>query len=117
MARTTDHTEAGRCVHADAGLARAFSVLGKRWSGLVLASLRGGPAGFRELSRAVGGVSDSVLSDRLSELTEMGLVSRTVDPGPPVAVSYELTVPGLALIPALQQISRWAAEHLPAEPR
>jgi DNA-binding HxlR family transcriptional regulator len=98
-------------------LARAFTVLGKRWSGLVLASLRGGPAGFRELSRAVGGVSDSLLSDRLSELTELGLVTRTVDPGPPVAVSYELTVPGLALIPALQQISHWAAEHLPAEPR
>jgi DNA-binding HxlR family transcriptional regulator len=116
MVRATDHTEAGRCVHADAGLVRAFSVLGKRWSGLVLASLRNGPAGFRELSRAVGGISDSVLSDRLSELTEMGLVSRTVDPGPPVAVSYELTAAGLALIPALQQISRWAAEHLPAEP-
>ncbi|MDT5027001.1 MAG: hypothetical protein QOE61_3427 [Micromonosporaceae bacterium] len=117
MARPTERTEAGRCVHADAALARAFSVLGKRWSGLVLASLRGGPAGFRELSRAVGGVSDSVLSDRLAELTELGLVSRTVDPGPPVAVSYELTVAGLALIPALQQISHWAAEHLPAEPR
>jgi DNA-binding HxlR family transcriptional regulator len=116
MTRPADRTEAGRCVHADAGLARAISVLGKRWSGLVLGSLRSGPAGFRELSRAVGGVSDSVLSDRLSELTEMGLVSRTVDPGPPVAVSYELTVPGLALIPALQQISRWAAEHLPSEP-
>jgi DNA-binding HxlR family transcriptional regulator len=116
MARPTDHTEAGNCVHADPALARGFSVLGKRWSGLVLGSLRSGPAGFRELSRAVDGVSDSVLSDRLSELTAVGLVSRTVDPGPPVAVSYELTVRGLALIPALEQISRWATEHLPAEP-
>ncbi|WP_204071202.1 winged helix-turn-helix transcriptional regulator [Planotetraspora phitsanulokensis] len=99
----------------DDALTRAFSVLGKRWSAVVLGCLRPGPAGFRELSRAIGGVSDSVLSDRLSELTEMGLVTRTVCEGPPVTVSYQLTERGEALMPALDQISRWAREHLPVE--
>ncbi|GIH25731.1 hypothetical protein Aph01nite_40410 [Acrocarpospora phusangensis] len=105
------------CLRGDVALTRAFTLLGKRWSGVVLGSLGGGPAGFRELSRAIVGVSDSVLSDRLSELTEAGLISRTVDEGPPVSVSYALTESGLALMPALEQISQWAQKHLPAETR
>ena len=100
------------CVRGDAALARAFEFLGKRWNGVVLGNLREGPAGFRELSRAIGGISDSVLSDRLSDLAEAGLIARTVDEGPPLAVSYALTDRGNALIPALEQISLWAQEHL-----
>jgi DNA-binding HxlR family transcriptional regulator len=79
----------------------------------VLGALEDYPAGFRELSRSIDGISDSVLSNRLSSLTEAGLISRTVDDGPPVSVSYALTDAGRALMPALREISRWAAEHLP----
>ena len=105
------------CERHDVALARAFGVLGKRWTGVVLGSLRSGPAGFRELSRAIEGVSDSMLSDRLAELTAAGLVARTVDEGPPITVSYALTPPGEALMPALAQLSAWAAEHLPEAAR
>ena len=108
-----EHTGEHQCARVDAALVRAFGVLGKRWTGVVLACLRPGPAGFRELSRAVGGVSDSVLSDRLTELTDLGLIRRTVDAGPPVTVSYALMPSGAALMPALEQIGRWATEHLP----
>ncbi len=101
------------CERGDAALARAFEFLGKRWNGVVLGNLRESPAGFRELSRAIGGISDSVLSDRLSDLAKAGLIARTVDEGPPLAVSYALTDRGNALIPALEQISLWAQEHLP----
>ena len=92
---------------------RAFDLLGKRWTGVVLATLREGPAGFRALARAVEGISDSMLSDRLGELARAGLVSRTVSQGPPVSVRYELTEAGRALLPALAQISRWAERYLP----
>ncbi|MFC0528805.1 winged helix-turn-helix transcriptional regulator [Phytohabitans kaempferiae] len=111
--RSPQHVDHGACARGDAALGRAFELLGKRWTGVVLGGLRAGPAGFRELARATGGVSDSVLSDRLAELTECGLVSRTVDPGPPVTVSYALTERGEALMPALQELARWAEEHLP----
>ena len=119
----TDTRRAGRgtspsaeeCASADATLVRAFDLLGKRWTGVVLATLRDGPVGFRALSRAVEGISDSVLSDRLSELTHAGLVSRTVAEGPPLAVTYALTKAGRALLPALEQIGRWAGTYLPAE--
>jgi DNA-binding HxlR family transcriptional regulator len=104
------------CVQGDAALARAFVLLGKRWNALVLGILSVGPAGFRELSRAIGGISDSVLSDRLADLAGAGLIVRTVDEGPPISVSYALTARGQALIPALEQIGLWAAEHLGEEP-
>jgi len=101
------------CVSADAALVRAFDLLGKRWTGVVLGTLSGGPAGFRALARAVEGISDSMLSDRLGALTNAGLVTRDVDEGPPISVAYELTDAGRALLPALEQITRWAEVHLP----
>jgi DNA-binding HxlR family transcriptional regulator len=101
------------CVRSDAALARAFQFLGKRWNAVVLGTLSYGPAGFRELSRAIGGISDSVLSDRLTDLSAAGLIARCVEEGPPVAVSYALTDRGRALMPALEQVSMWAEEHLP----
>lgn len=102
------------CESADAALVRAFDLLGRRWTGVVLGTLRGGPAGFRALARAVDGISDSMLSERLGELVDAGLISRTVREGPPVSVAYDLTDPGRALLPALEQITRWAKKHLPA---
>ena len=100
------------CDRGTAALGRAFEFLGKRWNGVLLGTLRNGPAGFRELSRAIDGISDSVLSDRLSDLGAAGLIARTVDEGPPLAVSYALTDRGKALVPALEQITLWAQEHL-----
>lgn len=97
---------------ADA-LARAFRFLGKRWNAIVLGHLSAGPAGFRELARAIDGISDSVLSDRLADLAAGGLITRTVSAGPPVAVSYALTDRGRALMPALDQIANWARDNLP----
>jgi DNA-binding HxlR family transcriptional regulator len=107
--KAVDH---GTCSRADASLVRAFDFLGKRWNAAVLGSLQFGPGGFREISRGIGGVSDSVLSNRLSCLTAAGLITRTVDDGPPVSVTYALTDAGRALMPALDEIARWADEHL-----
>jgi len=99
----------------DGALVRAFGFLGKRWNGLIIGVLAGGPASFTGLRRAVGGISDSVLSDRLTELASAGLVQRTVDDGPPVAVSYQLTDAGSSLKPVLEQLATWARTSLPHE--
>jgi DNA-binding HxlR family transcriptional regulator len=101
------------CIPSADSLARAFQFLGKRWNAVVLGNLSAGPAGFRDLSRAIEGISDSVLSDRLADLARGGLITRTVDEGPPIAVTYELTDRGRALMPALEQIAVWARENLP----
>lgn len=107
------HIAAGsQCVRArDDALARAFEFLGKRWNGLLLGVLGAGPAGFAELRRALG-ISDSMLSGRLAELTQAGLVERRVEAGPPVTVSYRLSQTGAAILPALTALSQWARSNL-----
>jgi DNA-binding HxlR family transcriptional regulator len=113
--RAAEQALAGRNPReCSSALARAFGFLGKRWNGVLLGTLMHGPAGFAELKRAVDGISDSVLSDRLSELTSAGLVVREVDEGPPLKVSYTLSASGEALVPALEALQQWGDEHLPA---
>lgn len=58
-----------------------------------------------------------MLSGRLTELMQAGLVEREVIEGPPLATRYRLTVRGEALRPALRELELWAREYLlPAEP-
>ena len=96
----------------DAGLIRAFEFLGKRWSGVILGSLSTGPVGYAELRRGVGAITDSVLSDRLTELVAGGLIERTVTDTRPPGVTYALTEAGSALFPILQALATWADEFL-----
>lgn len=99
----------------DAHLARAFAFLGKRWNGVILGSLLQGPAGFAQLRRSIGAISDSMLSDRLAELVAAGLVERRVEAGPPTSVSYQMTDSGLALQTAFAALSEWASTSLTPE--
>lgn len=99
-------------LRCDAALAAAFGVLGKRWNGIVIGTLATGSAGFAELRRAIGGITDSMLSDRLTELSDAGIVERTVTHTRPPGVSYRLTAAGQALLPILDQLAGWAADHI-----
>ncbi|MBV6698798.1 helix-turn-helix domain-containing protein [Kitasatospora aureofaciens] len=104
----------GTCFNVELALTRVFSLLGKRWTGLLVGVLNhGGPAYFSELRRAVPGISERMLSDRLTELADAGLVLREVDAGPPLRVSYRLTDAGAALRPALNELAVWADQYLP----
>ncbi len=86
-----DDVRADQCQPAAEHLARAFGFLGKRWTAIILGHLSHGSVGFRDLSRGIGGISDSVLSERLGDLAAGGLITRTVRDGPPVTVTYQLT--------------------------
>lgn len=96
----------------EAALGHAFRLLGKRWNGLVVAVLGDGPLGFADLRRRIGAISDSMLSDRLSELAEAGLLERRVTNTRPPGVQYGLTPAGTALVPILEQVAAWAGDHL-----
>jgi DNA-binding HxlR family transcriptional regulator len=109
MARPAAGHVAGQC---DTALTRAFEFLGKRWNGVILGTLAEGPAGFSAINRSISGISDSMLSRRLAELGEAGLVIRIVEQGPPVSVIYALSESGAALTPALHAVARWAEANL-----
>jgi DNA-binding HxlR family transcriptional regulator len=106
---TETQTEVRVC---DTAITLAFSVLGKRWNGMILGVLGTGPASFVALRKAVSGIGDTVLSERLAELAELGLVRRIVAEGPPVAVSYDLTPAGLEVVPTLAELGVWAKRNL-----
>ncbi len=93
-------------------LARVMSMLGQRWAGVVLSTLLQGPAYFSDLKRAIPGISDRILNERLLQFAEFGLVTRTVLDGAPVRVRYELTEHGAAMRPAIDELTRWAELHL-----
>ncbi|MDI5970592.1 helix-turn-helix domain-containing protein [Streptomyces sp. SL13] len=102
------------CNAIDGEITRVFSLLGKRWSGVIIAVLMSqGPLYFAELRRATPGISERMLSDRLSELAAAGLLLRRVDEGPPLRVSYQLTPAGHALLPAMNELAAWAARWMP----
>jgi DNA-binding HxlR family transcriptional regulator len=84
-----------------------LDLLGRRWTLRVLWELRDGPVPtFRELQSRCGGVSSSVLSDRLAELREAGITERADD-------GYRLSARGAELAEAVMVMARWAADWQP----
>ena len=88
----------------------AVELIGRRWSGALINAMLPGAQCFNELLVVIPGLSDRLLTERLREFESEGLVRRTVIPGPPVRVSYELTKAGMALKPVIEALSEWA-EH------
>jgi DNA-binding HxlR family transcriptional regulator len=99
-------------VHCDAALSSVFSLLGKRWTGVILGTLLERPARFGELAQAIPGITEGMLSTRLAELQRLGLVHREVLHGPPLATVYRLTDDGEALRGPLLALVDWAQTHL-----
>ena len=91
---------------------RAVELIGKRWSGAIVAVLLDGPLHFSDIGRAVPEISDRLLSERLKELEAEGLVERRVIDGSPVRTEYSLTRKGQALEPAVRTLQAWAVNYL-----
>jgi DNA-binding HxlR family transcriptional regulator len=86
----------------------AFNLLGRKWAGLIIRELSAGPRHFCDLERGIPAVSARVLTERMKELEEAGILTRTVDTGTPVRVIYALTDKGKALIPVMDGLEKWA---------
>src|SRR5829696_5103332 len=86
----------------------AIELIGKRWTGAIVCALTERPMRYAELGKAIPGLSDRLLSQRLRELEEEGLVERQVEAGSPVRVTYSLTEAGQELDPALCELKSWA---------
>jgi DNA-binding HxlR family transcriptional regulator len=88
----------------------AIELIGKRWSGAIVCALTERPMRFGELVKVVPGLSDRLLSQRLRELEDAGLVERDVEAGAPVRVTYSLTPRGEGLGPAIAELKGWAKQ-------
>ncbi len=87
---------------------RASELIGRRWTGAIIFVLLGSACRYATLRDAIPDITDRMLSERLQELEQEGLVERTVVPDTPVRVEYALTRKGRALRPAIDAIADWS---------
>lgn len=95
------------------GAAHALDLVGERWALLVVRELVLGPKRFTDLRTGLPHASPNVLSQRLRELEDAGVLRRRRLPPPAASAVYELTEWGQELEPVLQALGRWAARSLP----
>lgn len=98
------------------GFARALEIAGERWALLVIRDLLVGPKRFSDLQRGLPKIPSNILTARLKELEESGIVSRRAQARPSGGVAYELTDDGRGLEDAVIAFGRWGAKHL-GDPR
>jgi len=103
-------TLAGKRTYGDpCGIARALDVIGERWALLVVRELLLGPKRFTDLRAGLPHVSPDVLSQRLRQLEDDGVVDRRTLPPPAASQVYELTARGQELEPVVLALGRWGS--------
>jgi DNA-binding HxlR family transcriptional regulator len=90
----------------------AVELIGRRWTGAILRALLADVRRFSDLTEAIPGLSDRMLSERLKELEAEGIVARLVHAEKPVRVEYLLTQKGQALGSVIEALSSWAETWL-----
>jgi DNA-binding HxlR family transcriptional regulator len=94
---------------------QASELIGRRWTGAIIFVLLRSRCRFAALRAAIPDITDRMLSDRLQELEQEGIVERTVIPETPVRVEYSVTRKGRALASAMDAIAEWAEKWIDAE--
>ena len=90
----------------------ASELIGRRWTGAIIYVLLQQTCRFATLRDAIPGITDRMLSERLQELEDEGLVERAVVPETPVRVEYSLTRKGKGLAEAVQSLANWAEKNV-----
>src|SRR5687767_11828257 len=98
-------------------IAHGLDLVGERWALLVVRELLLGPKRFTDLKKGLSNASPNVISDRLRELEQAGIVTRDTLPPPAGSRVYALTDWGRELEPTVLSLGRWAARSpaLPAD--
>lgn len=90
---------------------KTLSVIGNKWTVLIIRDLLLGTKRFGELERSLSGISPRTLSARLKDLEDHGIVDKKVFPVVPLHVEYTLTKHGMALGTILGEMSAWSKKH------
>lgn len=91
-------------------LLECMAIIGGAWTPNIIWYLRGGPRRFSELRADIPQISPKVLTTRLRELEECGVIERTVIPTSPPSVEYALNALGQRLVPAIEAIAEVGEE-------
>src|SRR6476620_8183071 len=91
---------------------QASELIGRRWNGAIIYVLLQQTCRFAALRAAIPDITDRMLSERLQELEDEGVVARQVIPDTPVRVEYSLTKKGKALAEAIGSIANWAEKYM-----
>jgi DNA-binding HxlR family transcriptional regulator len=102
---------AGPCGDDDCGIRDVLDRLGDRWTVLVLVELSKGVRRFRELERAIPGISQRMLTLTTKRLCRDGLIERTVYPTIPPQTDYRLTPMGESLADMVFALADWSRDH------
>ncbi|MEO3784685.1 helix-turn-helix domain-containing protein [Actinocorallia sp. B10E7] len=102
---------AGPCGDDDCGIRDVLDRLGDRWTVLVIVELSKGVRRFRELERAIPGISQRMLTLTTKRLCRDGLVERNAYPTIPPQVDYRLTETGRSLAGAVSALADWSRAH------
>lgn len=94
---------------------RAIELIGRRWTGAIVFVLLRSRCRYATLRDAIPDITDRMLSERLQELEQEGIVERTVVPETPVRVEYALTKKGRALASAIDAMAAWAERWVEPE--
>lgn len=86
---------------------KAFELLGKRWTGLIIQTLLSGNKRFTDIEIAIPNISARMLTERFKELEQQGIITRHVYPETPVRIEYELTGKGKDLQKVMVEIQNW----------
>lgn len=108
---TLPAAELHHCTNTMQALRHSFTVMSSKWKLPIIVALSTGTRHFRGLERSVAGISTKVLAKELKELEAHGFVSRTVRPGPPVVVEYEVLPYARTLDPVIQVLKEWGEQH------
>jgi DNA-binding HxlR family transcriptional regulator len=92
-------------------MSEVLARIGDKWTVLVVSVLGDGPKRFNELRRALGSISQRMLTLTLRALERDGLVTRTVFPTIPPRVDYELTRLGQSLLAPVHVLGTWARQN------
>jgi DNA-binding HxlR family transcriptional regulator len=94
----------------------AIELIGARWSGAILRVMFTGSHRYADIRAAIPGISDVMLTRRLRELEEAGLLRREVLATSPVQVEYHLTRMGAETEPVLDAVIAWSHRWIPLPP-
>jgi DNA-binding HxlR family transcriptional regulator len=108
MNETVLPIDQGDCQRISGILAR----IGDKWTVLIIMVLQQRPHRFNEIKRAVGGISQQMLTRTLKNLERDGMVDRTVYPTVPPQVEYALTDLGHSLAQPVAAMGLWARANL-----